>query len=359
MFLLEGFKSFAWLCLLPGITCSMLEESMFGEESIMFTRWLTLMCFICLVASCSLFQEYAPKQLTEPKLIHPAKQVRTVQPFTQVYIQGPFNVRLHTDSNKKPSLKIDSDTIDLKHIQSYVKRGVLYVSVGSKKAHIGKRRLRMEEATLDINVPHLHGFTYKGEGVISARHIRSSLLDIWIMNKKQSTFSGWINLRRLTVAGNGTTKITGIHSKNLQVKLIDSPHVELKGEANLKRLDMEGGGTLRLYWVKSNNLIVRLKGTSRLKLAGTVNRLDSVVSGKAHFNGRHLRVKEAFVKTNDEAISDIAVIETQHTLARDRSDIYYYHLPSLRTDFMARNGAVLDMRSKDLKLTQPDTVYDH
>ncbi len=295
----------------------------------------------------------------EPKQLHPTEQVRSVPAFTQVYIQGPFDVRLHTNKRQKNRFKLYGDATDLAHIHSYVKQGVLYVSVGPKKAHIGKRRLRMGHAMLDINVPELHGFTYKGEGVITAHKIHSSLLNIWIMNSKKATFDGWINLRHLTAAGTGLTKITGIHSRDLRVKLIGSPKVILEGEANLRRLDMEGSGTLKFNWVKSTDLIVRLGGTSCLTLAGTVNRLDSVASGKSHFDGRYLRVKEAFVKNNGEAVSDISVIDIQHTLARDRSDIYFYNLPSMRTDFMARNGAVLDMRPDDLKMVQPHTVYNH
>ncbi|MCH9756344.1 MAG: DUF2807 domain-containing protein [Gammaproteobacteria bacterium] len=325
----------------------------------MLARWLTLMCVICLVSGCPAVRKNIPPQLIEPQQLHPVTQVRPVPAFTQVYIQGPFNVRLKTNKHQKPSLKLYGDNVDLTHIQTYVKQGVLYVSVGPKKGHIGKHRLRMGQVKLDINVPHLHGFVYRGEGDITAHNIHASPLNLWIMNSKQSTWDGSINLRRLVVSGSGTTKITGIHSEDLRVTLVGSPKVELKGKANLRRLNMDGKGELSFHWVKSTDLIVRLAGASRLMLAGTVNRLDGVFSGKSHFDGRYLRVKEAFVKTNDEAVSDIAVVDIQHTLARDKSDIYYYNLPLFRSDFMARNGAVLDMRPEDLILLQNDTAYDH
>ncbi len=327
----------------------------------MFARCLILMCFICLFASCTSFfdqMDNTSKDLVASKQLYPVTAVRSVPAFTQVYIQGPFNVRLHTNKNQKPSLKIESEKTDLPHIQSYVKRGVLYVSNGPRKAHIGTRQLRMKEATLEINVPVLHGFTYNGEGEITAHQIHSSLLDIWINNSKTSTWDGKINLRRLTVLGDGEFKMTGIHSRNLWVKLMGAPKVTLKGEANLRRLDIEGRGVLRLYWIKSADLIIRLKGYAQLTLAGTVKRLDGVFSDHSHFNGRYLRVQEAFVKTNGEAVSDISVVGTQHALARDRSDIYYYNLPGLRVDFMARNGSVLDMRPEALKAVQPHTTYD-
>ncbi|MDX2345409.1 MAG: DUF2807 domain-containing protein [Legionella sp.] len=333
----------------------------------MLARCLNFMCFMgfmCLVVGCTSKAnlEQVSKALEKPQQLqqlYPTTQVRPVSDFTQIYIQGPFNVRLHTHKRQKPSLKIEGDAIDLKQIQSYVKNGVLYISDGPKKTYIGKRQLRMGEATVEINAPELHGFTYKGDGVIKADKIRSSLLDIWMMNSKQANFGGWINLRRLTLLGDGTTKITGIHSKNLCVKIGGAQQVELKGEANLKRLDMEGRGSLGFYWVKSKDLIVRLSGYAQLTLAGKVNRLDGVFSDHAQFHGRYLRVKEAFVKTNGEATSDIAVVKTQHALARDKSDIYYYNLPDYRMDFMASNGSVLDMRPEALKLEQPPTIYNH
>jgi hypothetical protein len=323
----------------------------------MLTRWLSLMCFIGLSMSCTSSLKHMSDDLAKPQQLDPISEVRPVPNFTQVYIKGPFNVRLHTHKKQKASLQIEGDRTDLKHIQSYVKGGVLYVSNGSKKGHIGEYRLRMGEATLDINVPELHGLTYLGEGMIAGHHIRSSGLDIWLMNSKQSTLKGRFNLRRLTVSGEGVTKITGIRSRDLRIKLSGAPQVALKGKANLRRLDMDGRGSLSLYWVKSTDLIIRLHGSARLRLAGTVNRLDGVFSGHSHFYGRYLRVKESFVKTNGEAMSDISVIDAQHTLARDKSDIYYYQLPARRTDFMARNGSVLDMRSDVLKQEQVDKIH--
>lgn len=319
----------------------------------MLARCLTILSFVCLAAGCNT----SPKYL-EPERVQPTKQVRAVQPFTHVYIEGPFNVQLHTHKNKKHSLTLAGDAVDLSHIQSRVKDGVLYVFVGSKKSYIGGRELRMGEASLDINVPELHGFTYKGEGEITARHIHSSLLDIWLKNPKRTTFEGRMNIRHLTILDSGTTKIMGINSPDLRMNIKGSPKVELKGKANLRRLDMAGNGALEFYWVNSTDLILRLSGRSHVTLAGKVNRLDGVFTQQSYLSGRYLRVKEAFVRTEDEAVSDIAVVEKQHALARGKSDIYYYNLPLLRTDFMAQNGSILDMRPEALKLVQPHTIYN-
>ncbi len=325
----------------------------------MLIRYLSLLCAACLMVSCTSSLDKRANDLSHAKPQVPTTTERPVSDFQQVYVHGPFNVRLHTHRHQKASLKIESYPSDLKHIYSYVKDGVLYVSDGKEKARIGRRQFLMQHPTLDINIPEFHGLTYKGEGDIEAHRIRSSLLDLWIMNDKKAVFDGRMNLRHLTLIGQGCTKITGIRSRELSIKLEGAPKVELKGDANLKRVEMDGRGVLDLYWVKSHDLIVRLNGSSQLKLAGKVNRLDGVFSGHSHFSGQYLRVKEAFVKTHDEATADMVAVENQHALATHKSDIYYHNLPPTKTDFMAQNGSILDMRPEALKEEQKYTIYNH
>jgi len=293
-----------------------------------------------------------PVMLDSPPPIEMKEEVREMPSFTQVHIDGPFNVRVHTNKRQKPSITVRGDAIDLTDIQTRVIKHVLYVNV--KKAS-----LRTGSADLTINIPTLRKFTYKGEGAITANKIHASPLDLSIENNKNSTWSGRIGLRYLTLKGTGETKITGIYSPNLKVKLMDSPHVILRGEANLRCLNTEGDGWLNVYWVKGQSIVIRSIGATRISLAGTVERLDACFSGKTRFDGQYLRAKETFIKTNDEAVAKISSVGDQHTLARGVSDIYYYNLPERRTDFMTRDAAILDMRSDELKLIQPDQLYDH
>ena len=298
--------------------------------------------------------------LSSPAPIQIKEEDREVPPFTAVYIEGPFNVQVHTNKKQKPGVTVRGDIIDLSYIKTHVSKGVLYVRVGGNRGRFGgEQRLRIGSADLNINVPGLHGFTYKGHGMITAEKIHASPLDLSIDDDKNSSWSGCIGLRHLVLMGQGHTKITGIYSPNLTIKLKDGPHAMLRGEANLRCLNTEGDGWLNVYWVKGKNIIIRSIGSTRIALAGTVERLDACFSGKTHFNGRYLRAKETFVKTNDEAVAEITTIGDQHTLARGVSDIYYYNRPKRRTDYMTRNAATLDMRSEELKFIQPEKLYDH
>lgn len=301
------------------------------------------------------FKAYGP-----PPPIQIKDDMRHVPAFTQVNIEGPFNVRLHTNKKQKPSVMVHGDAMDLIRIQTRVIKHVLYVSIYEKREHFAsKPHLRLGYADLDINIPNFHRFMYQGQGTITAHKIHASPIDISINNNKNSTWSGRLGLRYLTLTGKGNTNINGVNSHNLNVTLEDSPHVILRGEANLRRLSTQGDGWLNFYWVKGGRVVVRSKGSTRVSLAGSVELLEACFSGKTRFDGRYLRAKESFIKTNDEAIAEISTVGDQHTLARGVSDIYYYNHPERQTDYMARNAAVLDMRPEGLKLVQSDRLYDH
>jgi|GEM_PF-820636 len=328
----------------------------------MLARFILLICFIGLATgampSMSMSSTQASRNL--PPSVQIKTEKRDVPLFTQVHIEGPFNVRLHTNKKQKPGVTVRGDVLDVARIQTRVIQRVLYVSIYQKRERFGSQpHLRMGSADLDINVPQLHRFMYQGQGTITAHKIDAHPLDISIDNNQRSMWSGHLGLRYLTLKGRGSTEISGIHSQNLSVKLEGSPHVILRGEASLRHLYTEGDGWLNLYWVKGSRVVVRSTGSTRVSLAGSVEVLDACFSGKTRFDGQYLRAKESFIKTNDEAVAKISTVGDQHTLARHMSDIYYYNRPDRRTDYMTRNAAVLDMRSDELKMIQPSQMYDH
>ena len=121
---------------------------------------------------------------------------------------------------------------------------------------------------------------------------------------------------------------------------------------------MDNDGWLSMYWIKSKMLIVRGRGAAFIQLAGVADRLDVELWGKAQFHGRYLRANNAFVKTHNQSLAEIAAVNKQHTLASDNSDIHFFNIPSMKTDFMAFNGAVLDMRDWNMPLMQEYNQYN-
>jgi hypothetical protein len=92
--------------------------------------------------------------------------------------------------------------------------------------------------------------------------------------------------------------------------------------------------------------------------AGAVDVLDAELWDESRFNGRYLRGQRVFVKTHQRSVAEIAAVKRQHSLASDTSDIRFYNLSTMRADFMAFDGAVLDMRDLGLPYTQEYNPYN-
>ena len=115
----------------------------------------------------------------------------------------------------------------------------------------------------------------------------------------------------------------------------------------LAHLDISDEAQLSLNWVSTPALILRAKDKAFVQLAGVTHKLDAVMCDQSRFQGRYLRAKHAYVKTFGTSVAEISALKVQHTLASDGSDIRFYALPVMKTDFMAFNGSVLDMRDWD------------
>ncbi|KTD22733.1 Protein of uncharacterised function (DUF2807) [Legionella lansingensis] len=299
----------------------------------MFMRFFLFIFIVLSTASCH-------KRVAA---IHPttlkALQNRQLTAFNRVTVDGNINVNLHTGYSR-PQVILRGPTTDLLQVKVGVHGNHLLI-------YLAKGYPRNGVVSVDIRGQYLNAFTYRGSGFVTGNRLRSGLMDISITNPGPTTLGGQISLRKLTVAGGGQTQITGISSQHLQLSIVDNSRVQLAGVMNITHLDLDEKAWLAMYWVKSHALTIRGRGQAFVQLAGIVDKLDVELCDRAHFNGRYLRAKRAFVKTHDKAVADIAAVNRQHTLATDASDIYFYNIPTMKTDFMAYQGSVLDMRDWD------------
>ncbi|KTD07578.1 GIN domain-containing protein [Legionella jamestowniensis] len=309
-------------------------------------RRFFLVIFITLLVGTS-----CTKQVTIiPPPAKQALQHRKLPAFNQVTVEGNVNVSLHT-GYARPKLILHGDPTDLLQVKTVVTGSTLLIAVGKGYPRCGP-------ITAEIRGRYLNGFNYRGAGTITGNNLRSGLMDLSIENPGRTTLGGKIFLRKLTVSGGGYTQISGVTSQNLQLSIQDNSKVQLSGIVNITRLNLDSNAWLGMNWIKSNALIVRAKGHSVVQLAGIVGKLDVELCEQAQFKGRYLRAGRAFVKTHDKAVAEISAVRRQHTLATDASDIYFYNIPSMKTDFMAYNGAVLDMRDWDLYAMQEYDRYN-
>ena len=262
-------------------------------------------------------------------------------PYNQISIRGTINVKLYTDT-AHPRLTVTGNHYDLQHLQIKVIQHVLVVTHDKKYP-------QHAPIAISIHLPILNAFTYLGAGTIKGYGIHTHNLILNLNNSGMTTLNGQINLQRLNVSGFGDVKINGVSAYNLQIFMRDRPNIRIYGHAiNIDKLILCGNGSLILYHIQNTRLMIRAHDQVKLLLAGHTNVLDLELWGNARFNGRYLYADRIFAKTHDHAVVGINASKIQHTLASDASDIYFYNLPGLRTDFMAHNGAVLDMRNWNL-----------
>ncbi len=307
-------------------------------------RVMILVISLLSISSCARWHHSTPKK---NPVVHKNGPITA---FTQVEVDGNIDIQLFTGS-KAPQVILQADIRDRSGVFMHVRNGVLYISVGKGYPHFGTIHA-------DVHSRYLTHFTYHGHGTITGRNIQSKRLDITLQNDSKTQLQGQINLHALTIKGTGITQISGIHSSDLNITLSGKPHVELAGIMNASHLSLSGNSWLSLYWVKSQHLHIRAKNHAFVQLAGKSDMLDVVVHNNARINSRYLRSKQLFIKTYDNAVADIAVTGSQHTLASDHSNIYFYTIPDFKTDFMANSGAVLDMRPWDNPVLEERNRYN-
>lgn len=271
--------------------------------------------------------------------------------FHAVRIIGDINVRLST-KNTPSTVNIHAAPQDLAKVKMCVTPSGLLNIVYHKGTHI------VGPVNMDIQTHYLTGFSYYGKGTVEGANIVANLERFVINNKGTTRLSGVIHVCDIHASGRGFIQLGGVVGEHLHVTLSKHAKLKLTGVIGLRRLDMSDNTWFSLAWVQAPTLIVRLSGKAYVQLAGAVNKLDVEASNFAQFNGRYLRARRTFVKTFNNSIARISTTEHQHTLASDASDIRFYSLPDMKADFMAFDGAVLDMRKFNTAFVKQITPYN-
>lgn len=320
------------------------------EMVVMLVRSILLICVVLLVTGCPRSTHTNLPTTATTMAIQSSQQTRQVPLFTRVYVNGLLNVSLHT-GYKRPHIILRGDPRDLAAVVIIVTNGALHVTLGTGYPHFGS-------VQVEIDSRYLHLFEYHGTGTVTGNQLHTSMLDLLLDNQGRTSLGGQIGIRRLEVAGGGYTEISGVNTPYLMVKLSGKPKVRLAGVVNLSYLDLSNDGWLSLYWVKSKRLTVRGHGKTFIQLAGIVEKLYVELWDTAQFKGRYLRAQRAFVKTHGKSVAEISAVKRQHTLASNTSDVQFFNIPVMKADFMADDGAALDMRDLGVPFIQEYDQYN-
>lgn len=310
---------------------------------------MMLMRIFIIACIFSAHASYSQPSTSAPEMLRHRSQTWLFPSFSSVNIVGNFNVQLHT-GYANTAVVLSGSEAALENAELGVIDGVLTLSLKKPKLDCGP-------ITANIRTRYLNGLIYHGNGNISGQHLRANLERAVIDTRGETVLNGTILLGYLEVLGGGYTQIGGATSRRLHVKVSENSKLRLKGVVALKRLDMKGKSWFSLFWEKSPTLIVRACDQASIEIAGIVNKLDGEVWNSAKLNARYLRARRVYMKTHDYSVALISATRHQHTLAADSSDIRFYNLPEMKTDFMAGDGAVLDMRAFDTSFVEEPEPY--
>lgn len=304
-----------------------------------------ILCLCLIVSACTHHKRPVVPKEEPPKVVKKASHVVTakhqVNKFHFIKLQGQIDVKVRSGFSK-PMVILRGDPRDLQQVITQSHGDTLLVSLGKGYPKYGPVRA-------EVRGRYINGIAYQGHGNLSAPNLKSNDLVLDLNNSGVTNINGYIMLSKARFTGNGLYTISGVHSDDIKIVMDGRARVDMKGEASVHNLQVNGDGKFRFHWIKGAWLRLRAGGRSQIQLAGIVDKLDVELTDQAKFEGRYLRADRAFVKTDDESIARISAVLRQHTLARGRSDIYFYNLSQMRTDFMADDGSVLDMRSWSLR----------
>ncbi|WP_367607553.1 DUF2807 domain-containing protein [Legionella sp. W05-934-2] len=273
---------------------------------------------------------------------------KSVPSFDKLLVDGNFNVELHSGYSK-PSVVIKGNSLDLLAVKAVVQNNTLVL-------HAEDKIPKFAPINVIIKGRYIHSIQLKANANIKGHALKMSYLDLEVAEKAQAHLGGYLMVHKVIIQDQGTVRLDGVRSKDLEVCLKNNANLRISGKANLTKLDASDHSQFIMTWVDSWNLIAKVSNEAYVQLAGIVNKLDACVSGNAHWNGRYLRSRRTFMKTYGHATARVSAVKKQHTLALDQSNIYFYNLSTYRTDFMAFDGSVLDMRNWQ---TRAEFDYDH
>lgn len=223
-------------------------------------------------------------------------QTFDLAPFNKIDIQNGVNVFIETGP-QKPYVHAKGDSISLKYLRLFVKKNTLYVQM-KEGYHVKNGRL-----SVIICNPDLEEIRYSGTGQVIAKNLHG----------------------QLNVVHNGRGSM------------------QLDGDIVLQNIEYNGRGPLELHWINSSHVKIVGNGNGKIYLAGVTELLDINAHNHTWVDARYLRANRAFVKTTGYARADIWAKENSTTLARDFSNIYYYHDSGFVGAYMAPPGNSLRM----------------
>ena len=305
----------------------------------MFKKWTMIIGLLIPLMGCNSLA-FLQGKTNQPMIpIKIETLFHTPGDFARIDVRGELILNIHTGA-RSAWFSMHGDSRDLRNIEWKVKP-----KSKTLRIRLDGRFPKHGPVTIDIGARQLDAILYHGNGGVTGRRLYSKQLDVEINNSKNTVtlLEGRMNLRHVSLSGDGKIQLNGGGNNSMDLTIRGKVHAKITGTTTPKKIDMAGSSYLNLPQVRAKNMQLTMTRDSNAQMAGTAQWALIKMDGNAHFNGRSLRITEAFVRTDDYAMALIYVTSTQHALASGQSNIYYYNVPTYQNDFMAKNGTILNL----------------
>jgi Putative auto-transporter adhesin, head GIN domain len=198
----------------------------------------------------------------------------------------------------------------------------LTVQVRGNTLYASMRPSKEDPGTLYINARTLNRLTFKDTQSVHAEDLTGPLSVVAEGNSKIYLTGHDIDLQALDVKGGASLKIQGINSHALHVATYHA-------------------GTVQLDHINANYLTLNGLNQGKIILTGRADTLEATLKQSTWLRANHLCVRRGFIKTYDQARSDVRTSDVLAALAGDCSHIYYYQDALWKSIYTQASGSVL------------------
>lgn len=293
---------------------------------------MKMLQIVCLCLASILLSACA-KKAPPPPVVKDQKVERVNKTFSAVDVDGNINVVLKS-LRKGSNVVLQGDSRDLPYVTTEIKDGKVFI--------MAPHAPKYGPITAVVSVTQLNHFAFSGDGNVSGKGLRASMMDMQLFINGKVDLSGKLGIRDLSVTGTNKITLKGVSSRNLNISMNGDVDVKMQGVANLQTMKYSGKGKLALHWVDSPDLEVMGFGEAKVHLAGVARYFHAVTHDKSLLDARYLRVEKAYVKARDFSMIRLTPVNEFNAYATEHGRIYYYEIPKAKIDFMAQNGSVLN-----------------
>jgi hypothetical protein len=184
-------------------------------------------------------------------------ETREVSGFDRIDLEVPGDLTIIQGAGE--SLTIETDDNVMKHVQTEVRGGTLYLSF--------KRGYSLTDPTrlaFTVGVDDLSGVSVSGSGGIDAERLATDGLEI-------------------DVSGSGTVRIGNLTAESLTMSISGSGEVDLAGEVATQNIDISGSGEYQAGDLASESIEIDISGSGNATVWAS-EILDTSVSGSGTVN---------------------------------------------------------------------------